>query len=204
MSLLAGLEWVSVDLETTGWSADDRNAIIEIGCVEGLGDQLGSEWSTLVQPGFSVPPDSTAIHGITDAMLVGAPLVSAIAADVRRRCGDRLLVFHNSAFDLPFLRRMMAGAGLAPLVNPVLDTLGLARGLFGSGNNTLVEVRERLGLPLEDGAHRALPDARATARALVVLSRTWEQERGVASLFELAAASLDAIRARMSPPAPVP
>ena len=203
MSVLSGLEWLAVDFETTGWSSDDRTAILEIGCIEGRGDEIVSEWSTLVQPGHPVPPDSTAIHGITDAMLVGAPQLAAVAAEVRRLCGDRLLVMNNAAFDLPFLRRTMAAAGLAPIWNPVLDTLGLARGLFGSGGNTLDEVRQRLGLPL-DGAHRALPDARATARALIVLARTWELERGATTPYELAAASLDAIRAGATrPPAPV-
>jgi DNA polymerase III epsilon subunit-like protein len=42
--------------------------------------------------------------------------------------------------------------------------------------------------------HRALGDARTTARVLVALSERWESERGVRSLLELAAASQDMLR----------
>jgi DNA polymerase III epsilon subunit-like protein len=88
---------------------------------------------------------------------------------------------------------MFRTAGAPPLVNPVLDTLGLARAFTGEGANSLQALRERLGLPAE-AAHRALGDAVTTARVLIALAGRWERERGARSVLELAAASLDVMR----------
>ena len=79
------------------------------------------------------------------------------------------------------------------LLNPIIDTLGLARGLAGVGGNSLGALAARLGLPREP-QHRALGDARTTAHLFVALSGRWEQERGVRTLAELAAASQDVMR----------
>jgi DNA polymerase-3 subunit epsilon len=116
-----------------------------------------------------------------------------VAPAFRGACGDLPLVFHNAAFDLAFLRPFLRGAGLAPLGNAVIDTLGLARGLFGPGNNSLGALRESLGLP-EEARHRALGDALTAARTLLALAPRWERERGTRTLEELAAASQDVLR----------
>jgi DNA polymerase III epsilon subunit-like protein len=112
---------------------------------------------------------------------------------VQRRCAGRTLVFHNAAFDLPFLAALMRKAGRPPLLCPVVDTLGLARGLFDQGGNSLGALAVRLGLPPEP-AHRALGDALTTARLFQALAARWENERGVRSIAELAAASQDVLR----------
>jgi len=112
---------------------------------------------------------------------------------LREACGDLPLVFHNAPFDLPFLLHLFREAGAPPLLNPVVDTLGLARGLFGTGNNSLGALAQRLGLPPET-AHRALGDTRTTARAFVELAARWEREKGVRTLLELAALSQDVMR----------
>jgi len=95
--------------------------------------------------------------------------------------------------DLPFLVELFRRAGAPPLVNPVVDTLGLARAFAGEGGNSLQALRARLGLPAE-AAHRALGDAVTTARVLIALADRWERERGVRSALELAASSLDVMR----------
>ena len=47
------------------------------------------------------------------------------------------------------------------MLNPIVDTLGLARGLFGTGDNNLRALAARLKLPAETW-HRALGDTRTT------------------------------------------
>jgi hypothetical protein len=83
---------------------------------------------------------------------------------------------------------------MPPLTNPIVDTLGLARGLFGASGNRLGELAVKLQLPSET-AHRALGDTRTTARLFVELAGRWEREKGVRSLMELAAVSQDVVRA---------
>jgi peroxiredoxin/DNA polymerase III epsilon subunit-like protein len=146
-----------------------------------------------VLPGRAVPLDAYRIHGISDAMLAGAPSPADVAGSFRASFGDDTLAIHNASFDLPFLRALLRRHGHPPVCNPVIDTLGLARGLYGSGGNSLGELVLRLGIA-RPGAHRALDDARATAELLLRLARRWETERAIGSLAELAAASQDALR----------
>lgn len=191
--LLSGQRVLAVDTETTGLSPVDGHGLVEVATVAIDGAALGEGWSSLVRPGRAIPADASAVHGITDAMVADAPPPDAVAADLRRRCDDLVLVFHNASFDLPFLIDLLRQGGQPPLLNPIIDTLGLARGLGGPGSNSLGALAARLGLPREP-QHRALGDARTTARLLIELVGPWETERGVRSLAELAAVSQDMMR----------
>ena len=182
-----------LDTETTGFDPSQGHEIIEVACVTIEGGEIGASWSSLVRPGRPIPPDASAIHGITDAMTATAPGSTEVASRLRAECGAHALVLHNAEFDLPFLLALLRGAGQPPLEAAVLDTLGLARGLFGPGGNSLPALARRLGLPAER-AHRALGDALTTARAALELAARWETERGVTSFDELAALSQDQVR----------
>ncbi|CAH0535465.1 hypothetical protein VST7929_03039 [Vibrio stylophorae] len=59
---------IYLDTETTG--LDDNAEIIEISIISESGHVL---LDTLVKPSQTVSAEATAIHGITDADLVGAP-----------------------------------------------------------------------------------------------------------------------------------
>ncbi|MBI1799588.1 MAG: 3'-5' exonuclease [Candidatus Eisenbacteria bacterium] len=193
MSILSGRVLMVLDTETTGFDPAQGHELIEVARVTIDDGKIGEEWSSLIRPSRPIPPDASAVHGITDAMTASAPAPARIAARLRRDCAGHPLVFHNAPFDLPFLRALLRGAGVAAFDAPVVDTLGLARGVFGAGGNSLSALARRLSLPGET-AHRALGDARTTARVLLVLAARWERERGVGSLEELAASSQDQVR----------
>jgi DNA polymerase-3 subunit epsilon len=193
VSLLTGVTVLAVDTETTGMSPADGHRLVEVARVAVVDGVLAEEWSSLIDPGRAIPLDATRVHGINDAMVAGAPKAPAAGRVLRAACGDLPLVFHNAPFDLPFLVQLFREAGAPPLMNPIVDTLGLARGLFGTGSNALSALATRLKLPAET-AHRALGDTRTTARLFVDLAGRWESEKGVRSLLELAAASQDVMR----------
>ncbi len=100
---------VVVDTETTGrYFSDD--AMIEIALLRfeyevasGKVIRILDTYSCLEDPGRAIPPESTAVHGITDAMVAGKVMddarVAAIVADAT------LVIAHNAAFDRPFLER---------------------------------------------------------------------------------------------------
>ena len=194
MGLLSGTRLLAVDTETTGMSPDAGHRLVEVARVGIVDGTLGEGWSSLVRPGRTIPADAARVHGITDAMVADAPEPRAVGRELREACGDLPLVFHNAPFDLPFLIQLFREAGAPMLLNPIVDTLGLARGLPGAGRNSLGALAARLGLPPEP-AHRALGDARTTARLFLALAARWESERGVRTLAELAAASQDVMRA---------
>jgi DNA polymerase-3 subunit epsilon len=193
MTLFDGTRLAVLDTETTGLDPGQGHGLVEVACVALDGGETGEAWSTFVNPGRPIPPDASAVHGITDAMVRDAPVPAVVAGELESRCAGRTLVFHNVAFDLPFLDALMRSGGRGPLLHAVVDTLGLARGLFGQGGNSLGALATRFGLPAE-ATHRALGDALTTARLFRVLAARWESERGVHTVAELAAASQDALR----------
>jgi DNA polymerase-3 subunit epsilon len=193
MSLLLGQTAMAVDTETTGMSPSYGHRLVEVARVTIHDGVLGEEWSTLVNPGRAIPEDATRVHGISDSMVAGAPAAAEVGRLLRTACADLPLVFHNASFDLPFLLHLFREAGAPALLNPVIDTLGLARGLFATGSNSLSALAGRLELPAET-PHRALGDTRTTARVFVALAGRWEREKGVRSLLELAAVSQDLMR----------
>ena len=193
MSLFEGTRLAVLDSETTGLDPCQGHVIVEVACVNLDGGEIGETWSTLVAPGRPIPPDAAAVHGITDAMVRDAPQPGDVAAELHRRCAGRAMVFHNAAFDLPYLLALMRKTGQPPLLYAVIDTLGLARGLPDAGSNSLGALATRFGLPVER-THRALGDALTTARLLGVLASRWQERHEVHSIAELAAASQDALR----------
>jgi len=200
VSVLSG-GLLALDVETTGWETAPDHGIIEIAWVAIDDGDIGASWSSLVGPSRPIAADAVQVHGITEAELADAPEPSTFAAELRAACEGRTLVFHNAGYDLPRIGRMLAACGRRPLTEPVVDTLGLARGLDGSGENALGALVQRLGLAASP-SHRALDDARATAEVLLALAPRWERERGIASLDALAAASQDVLRigSRRMPP----
>lgn len=194
MALLDSCTVLAVDTETTGMTPALGARLVEVAHVRIVNGVLADEWSSLVNPACPIPPEATRVHGIRDDMVANAPAMGEVARTLRDACGDTPLVFHNAPFDVPFLTHLFRTSGVPPLTSAIIDTLGLARGLFGASGNRLTELGAKLGLPSET-AHRALGDTRTTARLFVELTRRWEREKGVRSLMELAAVSQDIVRA---------
>ncbi len=207
MPLLAGHTVLVVDTETTGFKVEEGARLLEVAVAPIVNGEPGDGWASLVRPGIPIPPGATTVHGITDAMVAGAPTVTEVGLRLRAACADLPLVFHNAPFDLPFLLAMFREAGAPMLLNPVIDTLGLARGLPGAGSNRLEDVAKREGVPIRRSGrapaaaagsqgkeHIADDDVIMTAHVLLKLAARWERERGVHSLLELAAISQDVMR----------
>jgi DNA polymerase-3 subunit epsilon len=185
---LGDLEFVIVDVETTGWLPDEAG-ITEIGAVRVGGGRVRAEFCTLVNPGGAVPADIAALTGITDAMVAGAPPAATALPRFLAFARGCVLTAHNAAFDVGFLSAACASSGLPWPAFPVLDTVTLARLVLGEAEvpdcklRTLAEFFGAQTLP----CHRALPDAMATAEVLLALLRRLAAA-GVRTLAELSAA----------------
>jgi DNA polymerase III epsilon subunit family exonuclease len=187
--LLEEATYVVVDLETTGLRPG-RSGICEIGAVRLRGFEVVAEFETLVDPGLPIAAGASAVTGLRNEHLRGAP---GPAEAVRRFlvfAGDAVLVAHNARFDLAFLDRETERLTGSRIGSPVVDTVRLARRLLAGrvAGYGLGQLAWFLGTA-ERPCHRALPDARATAELLLTLIGL-AQERGartVADLSELAA-----------------
>ena len=69
----------------------------------------------LVDPQRRVPAGSTAVHGITSAMLVGQPTIDVVLPAFARYAADTVLVGHNVGFDMQFLRLSEPRTGVRSL-----------------------------------------------------------------------------------------
>jgi DNA polymerase-3 subunit epsilon len=153
-----GLLYTAFDLETTGLDPE-KDAIIALGGVHLLGSQVLRQevYEALVDPGRPIPKASTEVHGLTWEMLKGKPRLEEVLPSFRAFLQDTVLLAHNGAFDVAFLKR--AGIHQPPLV----DTLLLAHFLFPDlKDHALERLAERFGVPVL-GRHTALGDALMTA-----------------------------------------
>jgi len=192
---LSALAYVVFDLETTGLdTANDE--IVSVGAVRVLGTRVlaGESFATLVDPGRPIPPASIVFHGIEDKAVAGAPKPADAARALKGFAHDAVLVAHNAAFDLAFLRRAADAAGIE-IDNPPFDTLLIARWLFPDlADHSLDGLARRLGIEI-GRRHSALDDARATAGIFVRLVEICER-RGIDSYDALVAASNMALELR--------
>src|SRR5438105_7990281 len=115
-----------VDLETTGGS-NAADGITEIGAVRVRGGEVQGEFQTLVDPGVPITPFVSVLTGITDAMVGGAPHISAVLPAFLEFARGSVLVAHNAPFDVGFLRRSAAELDIAWPGFAVVDTAVLAR-----------------------------------------------------------------------------
>ena len=146
-----------VDVETTG-SDPARDRVTEIALLEVNGMALTGQWSTLINPGGTIPGAIQALTGISQEMVERAPRFEQIAAELYQRLAGRVFVAHNARFDYGFLRREFDRAGLKYLAK-TLCTVRLSRRLYPGGErHDLDSLIERHGLQCE-ARHRAAPDA---------------------------------------------
>lgn len=163
---LSQVTFCVVDLETTGASAED--AITEIGAVKVRGGEVLGEFQTLVNPQTRIPPLIAVLTGITDQLVADAPLLTQALPSFLAFAGDAVLVAHNAAFDIGFLKRACAAQDRRWHQPDVIDTVGLARQALLRDevpNFRLATLARHLRAGTTPN-HRALDDARATVDVL--------------------------------------
>lgn len=167
---------VVLDVETTGFNSFDDD-IIEVGLVvlDGNLDEVGS-LSMLVKPFqdgdislIELPKKIVEITGITDDMinLYGEPETS-VQNIVKEICDDAIMVYHNAEFDSQFVKKWGVSSEL------FYDTLSMSRGLNTElKSHKLGDVVDYYHIQL-DNAHRAVNDARATAKLFKAMIEKFE------------------------------
>ena len=196
---LTDLAYTVFDTETTGLDPSQGDRIIQIGATRIVQGKLrhSESFERLVDPGRPISPASVAIHGITDAMLVGQPGIAQVLPAFHAFAAESVLVAHNAAFDMRFLQIAQAECGVAFDTQPVLDTLLLSAVLHPQQQaHRLEAIAERLGVPVL-GRHTALGDAMVTAEVFLKMIPLLA-ERGIVTLGQARAAAERTYYARLS------
>jgi DNA polymerase III subunit epsilon len=162
-AVIRSLEYVIVDVETTGGSWSQGHRVTEIAAQRLTGDgRVLDECRSLVNPERPIPSYISALTNITWDMVRDAPRFPDLAGEVGRVLGGAVFVAHNASFDWRFVGAELQRAGM-PLKGQSLCTVRLAR-------KVVPEVRSRsldsltwfFNIPV-DQRHRAYGDVVATA-----------------------------------------
>ncbi len=186
---LKELRYVVFDTETTGLQPSQGDELLSIGAVQVLNGRIltGETFERLINPERDIPPLSIRFHGITPAMVEGKPPARIVLPQFRSFVGDAVLIAYNIAFDMMFLHKREAEAGVA-FDNPVLDALLLAIHVFPDHPDpSLTSMANFLGIEVE-GRHTALGDAMMTAGVWVRLIEGLEKN-GITTFGEAVAIS---------------
>jgi len=153
------------DLETTGTDVS-RDRIVEFAAVRVEPSGTRESFRSLVNPGRPIPPGATAVHGIRDEDVAGAPTLDDIADRIHALFeGADIAGFNSLRFDLPLLRVEMERIGRP------LDLTGRrhvdAMRIFHLKEPRDLSAAYRFYCDRElEGAHSALADVEATLAVL--------------------------------------
>ncbi|MDB5778533.1 MAG: polymerase epsilon subunit, partial [Polaromonas sp.] len=194
---LASLSFTVFDTETTGLDPSGGDQIIQIGATRIVNGKLLrlESFEQLVNPGRLISAASIPIHGITQDMVAGKPDIGAVLPAFHAFAQDTVLVAHNAAFDMKFLKLQEAATGVA-FHQPVLDTLLLSAVVHPNQESHRLEaIAERFNITVL-GRHTALGDAMVTAEVLLRLLPLL-QARGIHTLRQAREAAQATYYARL-------
>ena len=175
--------FVVFDLETFGLNSH-KNEIIEIGAIKLKGTRIIDTFSSFVNPNKIIPKKISELTHITQDMVDNAPTIEDVLPKFLEFTKDAVMVAHNSAFDMGFIRReakKYLGIDYKPAV---IDTLQMARDLYPDlkGYN-LDRLNKTFKLSLENH-HRAIDDAQSTAKLFIMFLEKYI-ENGVVNVEDM-------------------
>ncbi len=160
------IPYVSVDVETTGFSHNDR--ICEITVVQAVNGEIKTDFTSLINPGCPISTGATQIHGIEDSDVRDAPRLVDISDHIMDLFSrDSPWVGHNLGFDLRMLSYDIP-KDQWPRGVPTLCTMDFARHhhfeLRSRPKHRLIDLVEHFNIEIPESMHRSGVDAIALAR----------------------------------------
>lgn len=149
-----------LDLETTGTNINESR-IVEICLIKG-----SKKLHTLIDPETPIPPECTAVHGITDEMVGGKPKLNHLLSDIHLYIHEAIISgFNSDRFDIPLLAAELDRSGYIWDLTKIktIDVMKLHRVL---NPGTLSDVYKSYTGDEHEGAHGAYSDTVATKTIL--------------------------------------
>ncbi len=161
---------VVFDVETTGLSTRLGDRVIEIGAVAIEGKKVVDEFHSLIHTTQPINPFAYAVHGISEQMLEGQPSANKVIPRFHKFIQNSVLVAHNASFDVRFIQHEFDKQKLK-LNNICFCTLKLGRSIYPDlESHDLLTLYRQFYIKPPGRLHRALEDARATAKIWIKMS----------------------------------
>ena len=165
-NLILNRPLVFFDTETTGVNiAQDR--IIELCAIKVYPDKSQDMFLQRFKPGIPIPPEATAVHGITDEMVANEPHFSAKVDEiVDFFSGCDLAGYNLIRFDVPLLVEELLRNGVTKIPFDgarFIDCLAIWRKMEP---RTLSDAVKYYTVEVHDEAHAAKGDVEATMKVL--------------------------------------
>ncbi len=156
---------IVIDTETTGLNYKLGDRIIEVGCVELKNHvQTGKTLQFYCRPDRQISDAAKNIVGLTDDFLKNQKTFKENHEILLDFIKEDTLIIHNSEFDLGFLNNELSLINVPPLINPVIDTVSLARKVLNTRVANLDFLCRRFNIDLSDRSfHGALLDSQLLA-----------------------------------------
>lgn len=151
------LREIVLDTETTGLSPQQGDRLVEIGCVELINHvPTGKNHHLYINPQRDMPEEAFRVHGLSEEFLADKPLFSQVAQGFLDFIANDTLIIHNAPFDMGFLNAELSRIERPALVNPVIDTVMLARKVHPGARVSLDALCRHYGI---DNSRRTLHGA---------------------------------------------
>jgi DNA polymerase-3 subunit epsilon len=173
------------DLETTGIQVvTDR--VIDLFAIKVLPDGREEELNYLLNPGIPIPPESTAIHGISDQDVQACPLFKEVASEIFDFfSGCDIGGFNSTRFDFPLLIEEFTRVDMA-LDTTHIRFVDVMRIFHAMEPRNLTAAYQFYCNKSLDDAHSAEADTKATLEILKAQINRYESlGSDVNSLHEL-------------------
>ena len=167
------LREIVFDTETTGFSPEEGDKLVEIGAIELINHiPTGKTYHQYINPDRDIPEEVVKVHGLTREFLKDYPKLSEVAPSFIDFVGDDgILVAHNAAFDMSFINYEFKHLGFKTYSwDRVVDTLEIARNKFPGARNNLDALCRRFNIDNSKRTkHGALLDAELLAEVYLEL-----------------------------------
>lgn len=195
--------YVVLDTETTGLDPK-YDAIIEVGLLKISNSKIVDTFSSLIRPSESmdylpledaknmsqeeieafyqthlIPEFITDLTGITNEMLIGAPLFNSVSSQIYSFIENLPIVGHNVSFDYKFLDKALMDSINSHIDNDIICTMRISRKFLPSlKHHRLSDVCEALGI-FPKNEHRAIDDAESAFRCFETIKKSLIAENRV-------------------------
>ena len=150
---------IVLDTETTGLNHKAGDRIIEVGCVELINHvPTGKTLQFYCFVEKEINESATKVHGITNDFLKSQPRFEENTEKLLSFIKDDTLIIHNAEFDAGFINNELKLSGRPKLLNPIIDTVALARKVLNTRVANLDYLCRRFKIDLSESSNQQLDE----------------------------------------------